>query len=85
MKILISKHALRRYKQRILKRKTTSGDKCAEKIRKQIKNVTKIDRYKDTYCYYTPEFRAVVEKRSNNTIMIVTILDDNYIKEPDVV
>ena len=78
--IQVSKHAIKRYKQRVTGKKTTSGQKCTEQIKKAVRSAYRIKELNSTavrsnfgaYNYYTEKFIAVVQ-RSGRSLYIVTI------------
>lgn len=84
MVIRVSKHAVRRYKQRVLKRKTTSGQKCIEQIKSAVRSAYRVHKLGETnnrsnfgaYYYYTKNFIAVVQK-NGCCLYIVTIKNYN--------
>ena len=80
MVIKVSKHAVRRYKQRVINRKTTSGQKCIDQIKAAVKSAYRISKLNATdvrnnygaFYYYTKNFIAVVQ-RNGCCLFIVTI------------
>ena len=84
MNILVSKHAVKRYKERVINKKSSDGKKCVEQIKNSIRKADKIKHLNrknenfhsfQTMCMYmTPQFDAVVGKQGG-TLYVVTILE----------
>lgn len=74
MNVIVSKHAIKRYKERILNKKRTSGAVCTRQIKKAIKKCKKIYPIKtqDTFIYDTGLFKAVV-KRNKTHLFVITV------------
>ena len=80
MVVNVSSHAVKRYKQRVTGKKTTSGQKCTEQIKGAIKHAHRIVKLRETnsqynfgaYYYYTDRFIAVTQ-RHGCCLFVITI------------
>lgn len=74
MHVYVTKHAVKRYKQRILKRNCKKRDRVVDKIKKSLKTTYKIIRHYNYYIYYTEHFRALVDRQWPR-LYIITIME----------
>lgn len=74
MHVYVTKHAVKRYKQRVLKRNCKKRDKVVDKIKKSLKNTYKVIRHYNYYIYYTEHFRALIDKQGPR-LFVITIME----------